>query len=252
MRGIKVMLDNKVALVTGASRGIGRAVAVKLAANGAHVIVNYNQSKEKAEEVVQEILAKGGQAESYACDVADYQAVGDMIQDLLAKHGHIDILVNNAGITRDQFIGKINEADYDLVMNTNCKSCFNTMHHLAAHFLERKSGRVINLTSTSGVLGNVAQANYAASKAGIIGLTKTMGREWASRGITVNAIAPGFIRTDMTEVLSDKIKEKTIARIPMQRIGEPEDVAGMAAFFASDEAGYITGQIICVDGGMAI
>lgn len=246
------MLENKVALVTGASRGIGRAIAAKLACMGAYVVVNYHHAEDKAQEVVQEILQNGGRAESYGCDVADYQAVAVMIQDLLTKHGHIDILVNNAGITRDQFIGKISEADYDLVMNTNCKSCFNTMHHLASHFLERRSGRVINLSSTSGVLGNVAQANYAASKAGVIGLTKTMAREWANRGITVNAIAPGFISTDMTGVLSEKIIEKTIARIPMQRMGEPEDVAGMAAFLASDEAGYITGQIICVDGGMAI
>ena len=172
--------------------------------------------------------------------------------ELLEKCGHIDILVNNAGITRDQFIGKISEEAYDAVMDANCKSCFNTMHHLAAHFLERKSGRVINMSSTSGVLGNVAQANYAASKAAVIGLTKTMAREWAGRGITVNAIAPGFIKTDMTEVLSDKIKEKTIARIPMQRMGNPEDVAALTAFFASEEAGYITGQIVCVDGGMEI
>ena len=246
------MLENKVALVTGASRGIGRAIAVKLASQGAYVIVNYVHSREKAQEVADEIAAAGGKAETYCCDVSGYQAVGRMIEELLEKCGHIDILVNNAGITRDQFIGKISEEAYDAVMDANCKSCFNTMHHLAAHFLERKSGRVINMSSTSGVLGNVAQANYAASKAAVIGLTKTMAREWAGRGITVNAIAPGFIKTDMTEVLSDKIKEKTIARIPMQRMGNPEDVAALTAFFASEEAGYITGQIVCVDGGMAI
>lgn len=248
----ETMLENKVALVTGASRGIGRAIAKKLASQGAYVIVNYIHSADKAQEVVRDITAAGGKAESCCCDVSDFQAVGKMIEELLAKHGHIDILVNNAGMTKDQFIGKISEEAYDEVMDGNCKSCFNTMHHLAPHFLERESGRVINMSSTSGVLGNVAQASYAASKAAVIGLTKTMAREWAGRGITVNAIAPGFIRTDMTEVLADKIKEKTIARIPMQRMGDPEDVAALASFFASEEAGYITGQIVCVDGGMAI
>lgn len=245
-------MSGKVAIVTGAGRGIGRAIAVKLASQGITVVVNYNGSEEAAAETVWMITEKGGQAEAYQCDVADYQATQKMIADVLDKFGQADILINNAGITRDQFIGKISEADYDLVMDTNLKSCFNTMHHLADHFLERKSGSVVNISSTSGVLGNVAQANYAASKAGIIGLTKTMGREWAARGITVNAIAPGFISTDMTEVLSDKIKEKTIERIPMKCMGKPEDVANLAAFLVSDEAAYITGQIICVDGGMAI
>ena len=246
------MLQNKVALVTGGSRGIGRAIAKKLASQGAYVIVNYIHSADKADEVVKEIIADGGQAETYCCDVAQFDAVGTMIAELLEKHGKIDILVNNAGITRDHFIGKLTEDAYDAVMDANCKSCFNTMHHLAPHFLERQSGRVINMSSTSGVLGNVAQSNYAASKASVIGITKAMAREWATRGVTVNAIAPGFIKSDMTMCLSDKIKEKTIARIPMNRMGDPEDVAALAAFFASDEAGYITGQIVCVDGGMAI
>lgn len=245
-------MNSKVAIVTGASRGIGRAIAVKLAASGITVVVNYNGSAEAASKTVQMITANGGQAEAYQCNVASYEETGKMIADVLDKFGQVDILINNAGITRDQFIGKISEADYDLVMDTNLKSCFNTMHHLANHFLERKSGRVVNISSTSGVLGNVAQANYAASKAGVIGLTKTMAREWAARGITVNAIAPGFISTDMTEVLSDKIKEKTIERIPMKHMGKPEDVAGLTAFFVSAEASYITGQIVCVDGGMAI
>lgn len=245
-------MNSKVAIVTGASRGIGRAIAQKLAAQGITVVVNYNGSAEAASETVKMITEKGGLAEAYQCNVASYDETRKMIDYVLDKFGQVDILINNAGITRDQFIGKISEADYDLVMDTNLKSCFNTMHHLANHFLERKSGRVVNISSTSGVLGNVAQANYAASKAGIIGLTKTMGREWAARGITVNAIAPGFITTDMTECLSDKIKEKTIERIPMKCMGKPEDVANLAAFFASDEAAYITGQIVCVDGGMAI
>lgn len=245
-------MNSKVALITGASRGIGRAIAIKLASQGTTVVINYNSSAAAARETLQLIRENGGQGQLYQCDVADFQKTGQMIAAILDEFGQVDILINNAGITRDQFIGKISEADYDLVLDTNLKSCFNTMHHLADHFLARKSGRVVNISSTSGVLGNVAQANYAASKAGIIGLTKTMGREWAARGITVNAIAPGFISTDMTTVLSDKIKEKTVARIPMKKIGEPEDVANLAAFLVSDEAAYITGQTICVDGGMAI
>jgi len=245
-------MEKKVAIVTGASRGIGRAIAVKLATQGMTVIVNYHGAKEKAEETAAAIDAAGGRAEAYQCDVASYEATGRMVAYVLEKYGQVDVLVNNAGITRDQFIGKISEEEYDLVLNTNLKSCYNTMHHLANHFLERKVGRVVNITSASGVMGNIAQANYAAAKAGMIGLTKTMAREWAARGITVNAIAPGFIKTDMTDVLSDKIKENVTARIPMKYFGEPEDVANMVAFFASDEASYITGQIVCVDGGMAI
>lgn len=245
-------MKKKVAIVTGASRGIGRAIAVKLGAQGMTVIVNYYGSKEKAEETAASICGAGGQAEAYQCDVASYEATGEMIAYALEKYGQVDVLVNNAGITRDQFIGKISEEDYDVVLNTNLKSCYNTMHHLADHFMKQKKGRVINITSDSGVTGNIAQANYAAAKAGMIGLTKAMAREWAARGITVNAIAPGFIKTDMTDVLSDKIKENVTARIPMRYFGVPEDVANMAAFFASDEASYITGQIVCVDGGMVI
>lgn len=246
------MLQNKVALVTGASRGIGRAIAKKLASQGAYVVVNYNHSPEKAEETVKEIIAEGGQAESYGCNVAEFDAVGAMITDIIAKHGRIDILVNNAGMTKDQFIGKITEEAYDLVMDVNCKSCFNTMHHIANHFKETKSGRVINMSSTSGTVGNIAQANYAAAKSAILGLTKAMAKEWAGWGITVNALAPGFIKSDMTMGLPDKIKEKTIARIPLGYMGEPEDVAALVAFLVSDEARYITGQIINVDGGMGI
>lgn len=245
-------MEKKIALVTGASRGIGRAIAVKLASQGMTVIVNYRDATCQAEKTADFILAASGQAEIWQCDVASYEDTGKMIQQILAKYQHIDVLVNNAGITRDQFIGKIREEDYDLVLDTNLKSCYNTMHHLANHFLERKAGRVVNITSVSGVSGNIAQANYAAAKAGMIGLTKTMAKEWAGKGITVNAIAPGFIKTDMTDILSDKIKENVSARIPMRYFGKPEDVANMAAFFASDEASYITGQIICVDGGMAI
>lgn len=246
------MLAGKVALVTGASRGIGKAIACKLAREGAKVIINYNGSKEKAEAVKSEIEAAGGQAEVYQCDVSDYTACETFIQTVIKEEGSLDILVNNAGITKDGLLMKMSEEDFDKVLDTNLKGAFNTIRFASRQMLKQKSGRIINMSSVVGVIGNAGQANYAASKAGVIGLTKAAARELASRGITANAIAPGFIETDMTDVLSDKVKEASEAQIPLGHFGKPEDVAAAAAFLASEEAGYITGQVLHVDGGMCM
>ena len=246
------MLDGKIAVVTGASRGIGRAIALELASQGAFVVVNYNGSKDRAEEVKKEIEAAGGKAEVYQCNVSDFEKCQAFIQDVIKTYGRLDILVNNAGITRDGLLMKMSEADFDSVIETNLKGTFNTIRFASRQMLKQRSGRIINMSSVVGIAGNAGQANYASSKAGVIGLTKAVARELVSRGITVNAIAPGFIETEMTEVLSDAVKEASVAQIPLGRFGKPEDIAKTAAFLASDDAGYITGQVIQVDGGMAI
>lgn len=246
------MLKNKTAIVTGASRGIGRAIALELAKRGAYVIVNYNGSKEAAEETVRAIEAAGGRAEAYQCDVSDCEACEKLICYVMDQRDRIDILVNNAGITRDNLLMRISEEDFDAVLNTNLKGAFHTMRLVSRHMLKQRSGRIINMASVVGVSGNVGQANYAASKAGVIGMTKSAAKELASRGITVNAVAPGFIETDMTEKLSDKVKELAVSQIPLGRFGSAGDVAKAVAFLASDDAGYITGQVIHVDGGMVM
>lgn len=246
------MLTGKNALVTGAGRGIGKAIALELAAKGAFVIVNYNGSKEAAEQTVAEIKAAGGDAVAYQCSVSDYEACGAMITALIKEYAHIDILVNNAGITRDGLLMKMSEEDFDAVINTNLKGCFNTIRHMSRYFLKQRAGKIINISSVSGILGNAGQANYSASKAGVIGLTKAVARELASRGINVNAVAPGFVETDMTDTLSDSVKENLKSQIPLGKIGHPQDIAKTVAFLASQDADYITGQVLSVDGGMAI
>lgn len=246
------LLENQVALVTGASRGIGRAIAIALASEGAFVIVNYNGSQDKARMTVDQIEAEGGKAEAVRCNVADFTACGEMLADVIKRYGHLDILVNNAGITRDNLLMKMSEDDFDAVVDTNLKGAFNCIKHVSRQMLKQRSGRIISISSVSGVMGNAGQANYSASKAGIIGLTKAAARELASRGITVNAIAPGFIRTEMTEVLSDAVKTAAAEQIPMKHFGQTEDIAQTALFLASGNAKYITGQVICVDGGMAM
>lgn len=245
------MLKNKIAVVTGASRGIGREIAKKLAEKGAVVIVNYNGSAAKAEAVVAEITAAGGQAEAVQCNVSDFQAAGELMDYVVKQYGRVDILVNNAGITRDNLLMKMSEEDFDAVINTNLKGAFNCIKSISRQMLKQKGGRIVNISSVSGVMGNAGQANYSASKAGVIGLTKAVARELATRGITCNAVAPGFIETEMTEVLSDSVKEAVTVQIPMKKFGQTSDVANLVAFLASDEAGYITGQVVCVDGGMA-
>lgn len=246
------MLENRTALVTGASRGIGRQIAISLAAEGAFVIVNYNGSKERAEQVVKEITEKGGKAVAVCCDVADNDACEEMVKNLITEYGRVDILVNNAGITRDNLLMKMSEQEFDDVINTNLKGAFHTIRHLSRYFLKQRSGRIINISSVSGITGNAGQANYSASKAGVIGLTKSVARELASRGITANAVAPGMVDTEMTEVLSDSIKEQMLAQIPLRRIGNPQDIADAVVFLASDKASYITGQVLTVDGGMTM
>lgn len=249
---MKFDLTDKVALVTGASRGIGRQIAIALAECGANVIVNYCGSKEKAEEVVSVIESKGGKAKALKCNVADYAETEDMMKTILEEYGRVDILVNNAGITRDNLMIKMSEEDFDQVVTTNLKGAFNTIKHLYRNFIKLRQGKIINISSVSGVMGNAGQANYSASKAGVIGLTKSMARELASRNICVNAVAPGFVETDMTGKMSEDVLEASKKMIPLNRLGKPEDIANMVVFLASDLSDYITGQVICVDGGMQI
>lgn len=246
------MLTGKIALVTGAGRGIGKAIALDLAANHAFVIVNYNGSKDAADQTVADIKAAGGDAVAYQCNVSDFDSCETMITELIKEYKHIDILVNNAGITRDELLMRMKEEDFDAVIGTNLKGAFNTIRHMSRHFLKQRAGKIINISSVSGILGNAGQANYSASKAGVIGLTKAVARELAGRGINVNAVAPGFVETEMTDVLSDGVKDDLLTQIPLGRVGHTEDIAKAVTFLASPAADYITGQVLSVDGGMAI
>lgn len=246
------MLNGKIVLVTGASRGIGRATAIELAAQGAVVIINYNGSRERALEVKETIEAAGGTADIVKCNVAEFASCEVMIKEVIEKYKRLDILINSAGITKDGLLMKMTQADFDDVININLKGTFHCIRFASRYMMKQRSGRIINIASVIGIRGNAGQANYAASKAGIIGLTKSAARELASRSITVNAVAPGFIETEMTDVLPEAVKEEALKQIPLGRFGSPDDIARTIAFLASEEAGYITGQVLCVDGGMTM
>jgi 3-oxoacyl-[acyl-carrier protein] reductase len=243
-------LDGKVTIITGASRGIGRSVAIELAKAGAKVVINYAGNEAAAEEVENIIVTAGGQAITMQADVSNTEAVDAMIKKTIDVFGRIDILVNNAGITRDNLLMRMKEEDWDAVMNINLKGIFVCTKAVSRIMMKQRYGRIINMTSVVGIMGNIGQSNYAAAKSGVIGFTKSMAKELASRGITVNAIAPGFINTDMTAVLTEQVKEELAGKIPAGRLGNPEDVAAAVAFLASDSANYITGQTLNVDGGM--
>ncbi|HCY9620977.1 TPA: 3-oxoacyl-[acyl-carrier-protein] reductase [Staphylococcus aureus] len=240
----------KSALVTGASRGIGRSIALQLAEEGYNVAVNYAGSKEKAEAVVEEIKAKGVDSFAIQANVADADEVKAMIKEVVSQFGSLDVLVNNAGITRDNLLMRMKEQEWDDVIDTNLKGVFNCIQKATPQMLRQRSGAIINLSSVVGAVGSPGQANYVATKAGVIGLTKSAARELASRGITVNAVAPGFIVSDMTDALSDELKEQMLTQIPLARFGQDTDIANTVAFLASDKAKYITGQTIHVNGGM--
>jgi 3-oxoacyl-[acyl-carrier protein] reductase len=246
------MLNNKSVLITGASRGIGRAIALYFAKNGAKVAVNYSGSEAKANEVVEEIKASGGTAFAIKADISSSEDVTNMIKSVIDEFGSLDVLVNNAGITRDNLLMRMKEEDWDAVINTNLKGVFLTTKGVTRQMMKQRNGRIINIASIVGVSGNAGQANYVAAKAGVIGLTKTTAKELSTRGITVNAIAPGFIETDMTGKLEEGIKEDMLRNIPLARFGQPDDIAAAAAFLASDASSYITGQTLHVDGGMVM
>lgn len=243
-------LKDKVALVTGASRGIGRAIALALADQGAHVVVNYAGSEAAANQVAEAVKDRGGEALVIQANVADVNQVNQMIDQVVERFGRIDILVNNAGITRDNLLMRMKEEEWDEVIATNLKGVYNCIKAVTRPMMKQRSGRIINISSVVGVMGNPGQANYVAAKAGVIGLTKSVARELASRGITVNAVAPGFIETDMTAKLSEETAKGLMAQIPLNRLGKPEDIADVVSFLASDKASYITGQTLHVDGGM--
>lgn len=247
-----MLLENKIAVVTGAGRGIGRGIALALAREGAMVVVNYNGSKERAEEVVRTIEEAGGKAVAIQCNISDFEAAKKFFANVVKEYGKIDILVNNAGITKDNLMMKMSEEEFQSVIQTNLAGTFHGVKFVTRPMMKQRQGRIINIASVSGVIGNMGQANYSASKAGVIGLTKAAAKELASRNITVNAVAPGFVATEMTDVLSDSVKEAAVATIPLGRFGEVEDIAETVVFLASDKAKYITGQVICVDGGIAI
>lgn len=243
-------MERKTAVVTGASRGIGKAIALALAKDGFNVVINYNGNKEKAEQVKKECEDYGVNAITVKANVADFTESENLIKEAVSTFGSIDVLVNNSGITKDTLLLRMKEEDFDSVIDVNLKGTFNTIKHAARQMMKQRSGSIINMSSVVGISGNAGQINYAASKAGVIGLTKSVARELASRGIRANAVAPGFIETDMTYELNDKAKEEILKTIPLNDTGKSEDVANLVAFLASEKSRYITGQVIHVDGGM--
>lgn len=246
------MLKDKVAIVTGASKGIGKAIAINFAKEGARVVVNYRSDDSGAQEVINEIEKNGGTGILHKGDVSNFSVAEEMVKFCIEKFGKLDILVNNAGITKDTLLLRMKEEDFDNVINVNLKGSFNCVKHAAPFMIKQKYGKILNISSVIGLIGNAGQINYAASKAGVIGMTKSLAKELGGRGINVNAIAPGFIETDMTNVLSDKIKETILSHIALSKMGCVDDVANLAVFLASDLSSYITGQVITVDGGMVM
>ena len=244
--------ENKTAVITGGSRGIGFAIAEKLAKEGADIAILCSGNKAKGETARENLLQYGTKVELYVCDVSDFEASKQTVDDIIKDFGTIDILVNNAGITRDKLVLGMEEEDFDSVIGVNLKGTFNMIKHTYKIFMKKRYGKIVNISSIVGINGNAGQANYCSSKAGVIGLTKSVAKELAARGVTVNAVAPGFIETDMTDAIPDKLKDGMKAQIPSKRIGKPEDVANAVAFLCSDDSSYITGEVIKVDGGLAM
>ena len=244
--------ENKRAVLTGGSRGIGLAIAKKIARQGANIAILYVGGESEGIAAKKALAEDKTKVEQYFCDVSDFNASKEVVDKVIEEFGGIDILVNNAGITRDKLVLNMDEKDFDAVIGVNLKGTFNMIKHTHKHFMKKRYGRIVSTSSVVGIMGNAGQANYSASKAGIIGMTKSVAKELAGRGVTVNAVAPGYIGTDMTNALSDKVKDAMKAQIPAKRIGTPEDVANVVAFLCSDDAAYVTGEVIKVDGGLAM